>query len=234
MPNRTRTTRRSSTRGTTWLHAAIAIPLLLGGLSCVSKGTYRAMVEERDALSEKNARVEERLQAIGSTNDELASKLSERDQEVAELRGTYDALVSDLEAEVASGHVQIEQLRDGIRVNVSDEILFPSGSAEVDDRGREVLKKVAAQIAKSPYQVEVEGHTDDVAIVGALAQRYPTNWELAGARAARVVRLFQDEGIEGSRMRVVSNAEFEPAASNDSPEGRQRNRRIGIRLIPAG
>ncbi len=116
MPNRTRTTRRSSPRGTTWWHAAIAIPLLLGALSCVSKGTYRAMVEERDALSEKNARVEERLQAIGSANEELASKLSKRDQEVADLRGTYDALVSDLEAEVASGHVQIEQLRDGIRV----------------------------------------------------------------------------------------------------------------------
>ena len=93
---------------------------------------------------------------------------------------------------------------------------------------------MAAQIANSPHKVEVEGHTDDVAIVGALAERYPTNWELAGARAARVVRLFQDEGIEGSRMRVVSNAEFDPATSNDSPEGRRRNRRIGIRLIPAG
>jgi chemotaxis protein MotB len=142
--------------------------------------------------------------------------------------------VSDLEAEVASGHVQIEQLRDGIRVNVSDEILFPSGSAEFDDHGREVLKKVAAQIANSPHQVEVEGHTDDVAIVGVLAQRYPTNWELAGARAAQVVRLFQDEGIDGSRMRAISNAEFDPTAANDSPEGRQQNRRIGIRLIPAG
>jgi chemotaxis protein MotB len=214
------------------LCAAIAIPLLLGALSCVSKGTYRGTVEERDALAEKKARVEEQLQALESANGELASKLSARDQEVAELRGTYDGLVSDLEAEVASGHVQIEQL--GIRVNVSDEILFPSGSAEFDDHGREVLKKVAAQIANSPHQVEVEGHTDDVAIVGVLAQRYPTNWELAGARAAQVVRLFQDEGIDGSRMRAISNAEFDPTAANDSPEGRQQNRRIGIRLIPAG
>jgi len=216
------------------LQAALAIPLLLGAVSCVSKGTYRATVEERDALAEKSARIEAQLQEIESAKDELASKLSERDREVAELRGTYDGLVSDLEAELASGHVQIEQLRDGIRVNVSDDILFPPGSAEVDDQGREVLKKVAAQIANSPHEVEVEGHTDDVAIVGALAERYPTNWELAGARAAQVVRLFQDQGIEGSRMRAISNAEFDPAAANDSPEGRQQNRRIGIRLIPAG
>jgi chemotaxis protein MotB len=215
------------------LQAALAIPLLLGAVSCVSKGTYRATVEERDALAEKSARIEAQLQEIESAKDELASKLSERDREVAELRGTYDGLVSDLEAELASGHVQIEQLRDGIRVNVSDDILFPPGSAEVDDQGREVLKKVAAQIANSPHEVEVEGHTDDVAIVGALAERYPTNWELAGARAAQVVRLFQDEGIEGSRMRAISNAEYDPAAANDSPEGRQQNRRIGIRLIPA-
>jgi chemotaxis protein MotB len=234
MPIRKRTTRRSSTRGCTRLRVALAIPLLLGAFSCVSKGTYRATVEERDSLAEKNARIEEQLQAIESANDELASKLSEREQEVAALRGTYDSLVSDLEAEVASGHVQIEQLRDGIRVDVSDEILFPSGSAEFDDHGREVLKKVAAQIANLPHKVEVEGHTDDVAIVGALAQRYPTNWELAGARAAQVVRFFQDEGIDGSRMRAISNAEFDPAASNDEPKGRQRNRRIGIRLVPAG
>jgi chemotaxis protein MotB len=89
-------------------------------------------------------------------------------------------------------------------------------------------------MVKSPYRVEVEGHTDNRPIRERLAIRYPTNWELAGARSASVVRLLQSEGIAGTRMRVVSLAEFAPVASNDSDEGRAQNRRIEIRLRPAG
>ena len=119
----------------------------------------------------------------------------------------------------------------GVRT-VSDEILFPSGSARLDERGRELLEKVAMQVVDKPHRVEVEGHTDDVPITGVLTSRYPTNWELAAARAARVVRLLEQSGIAGPRMRAVSRSEFDPVTANDSPEGRQRNRRIEIRLLP--
>jgi chemotaxis protein MotB len=83
-----------------------------------------------------------------------------------------------------------------------------------------------------PNPVEVQGHTDDLPIRGRLAERFPSNWELGGARAARVVRLLGEHGVAPTRMRAVSFADTQPIASNETPEGRARNRRIEIRLLP--
>jgi chemotaxis protein MotB len=69
-----------------------------------------------------------------------------------------------------------------------------SGSAEVDRNGTDVLLRVATQLKKSPHQIMVIGHTDNRPIGPALLKQYPTNWELAGARASSVVRLFADSG----------------------------------------
>lgn len=225
--------RRRMKRGAgLWRVAGVAV-LLSGTLACVTRGTYDTLAQERDALAAQKATLEAQLGSLEDSKQELTAELSERERRVAEMRGTYDALVEDLESELSSGQVEIEQLRNGIRLNVSDEILFPSGSARLDERGRELLEKVATQVVDTPHRVEVEGHTDDVPITGALTSRYPTNWELAAARAARVVRLLEQGGITGSRMRAVSRSEFDPVTANDSAEGRRRNRRIEIRLVPA-
>ena len=147
-----------------------------------------------------------------------------------ELKGTYGDLVSDLRRELESGQVEIERLRDGIQLSVSDKILFESGSAELDDGGRQLLGKVAAQVKDSPHLVEVVGHTDDRPIRASSASRYPSNWELGAARASSVVRLLHQEGIDGTRLGASSRGEFAPVASNASEAGRSKNRRIQIRL----
>ena len=139
----------------------------------------------------------------------------------------------NLRAAVGEQRLQNEQLREGIRVNVAEEILFPSGSAELNDRGREVLGKVAADLKDATHVVEVLGHTDNVQISSRLKSLYPTNWELGGARAARVVRLFQEQGVDGGRLEAVSRGPFAPIVANDTEEGRAKNRRIEIRLMPA-
>ena len=95
-----------------------------------------------------------------------------------------------------------------------------------------LLGKVATQIRKSSHQILVIGHTDNKPIGPALVKQYPTNWELAGARAASVVRLFARSGLPGRRLRAVSVADTQPVASNKTEEGRARNRRIEIRLLP--
>lgn len=220
--------------------------LLASALGCVSAGTHEAMMAERDGLAQQaegltadKARLEGRvseldaeLASLVSANSTLSAQVDETTKKVTDLSGTYDALVASLESELASGQVEIAQMRDGLRVNVADDVLFSSGSAQIDARGREVLQKVAEQLLAIPNPIRVEGHTDDVPIAGALTSRYPTNWELAGARAASVVRLMAEDGIEASRMRAVSSGEYSPRAPNDSDEGRAQNRRIEIRLLP--
>ena len=162
----------------------------------------------------------------------VATELAAREAELAAMQSTYDGLVQDLESEVAAGQIEIERLREGLRLNVSDDVLFASGSAKLDEIGREVLEKVAAQIKTLDDYVEVRGHTDDRRIRGTLAKRFPTNWELAAARASRVVRLLETAGVAGDRLAAVSLAANEPIAPNDTGDNRALNRRIEIRLLP--
>lgn len=164
--------------------------------------------------------------------EDREKRLSRATAELARLRATYSSLVEDLEEEVALGQVEIEQLREGIRVNLAQEILFASGSAELSAGGQNVIRKVAKGLAGARYRIEVQGHTDNVPTSPRLAKRFETNWELAAARATQVVRLLADAGVDSRRLRATSYASFQPVASNDTREGRAKNRRIEIRLTP--
>jgi len=186
----------------------------------------------REKLEASVAELSERSERLSTHLASREAELAKRRAEVEELRSTYDGLVDDLQSEVASGRIEIEQLREGLSVKLSQAILFPSGSARLGAEGREVLGRVAARLADVPHLVDVIGHTDDVAIRGSLAQRYPSNWELAGARAASVVRLLEANGVAPERLAAVSRGETQPIASNDTAEGRAMNRRIEIRLRP--
>jgi chemotaxis protein MotB len=191
-----------------------------------------ALSLERAALEEDVARLAESKARLSKELDTKSLALTAASENVRDLQSAFEGLVDDLESELQKGAIEIEQLRNGLRVAVSDEILFQSGSAKLDLRGREVLETVADHIKKLDYAVDVEGHTDNRQIRGALTKRYPSNWELAGARAASVVRLFESAGIEGARLQAISRAEHAPVASNDDDEGRGQNRRIEIRLRP--
>ena len=102
----------------------------------------------------------------------------------------------------------------------------------LNEGGAAVLRKVAVQLRKTEHRVEVQGHTDDVPLSRTLAGRWGSNWELAAARAAQVVRLLEGEEIDPRRLSAVSYGSHAPVESNETPEGRARNRRIEIRLIP--
>jgi chemotaxis protein MotB len=228
--------------------------------ACVSTGQYSQLQRERDDLAarnealkgelenanrdgvtaaqEKNAlalektALEEQLTHLRAQESTLNAKLSESDEEAQKLKATYDGLVKSLQKELKAGQIEVTQLRDGLRVNVSQDILFDSGSASLDQSGTEVLGRVATQFKKSSHQILVIGHTDNKPIRRTLAKQYPSNWELAGARAASVVRLFAHSGLSSKRMLAVSVADSQPVASNKTEEGRAKNRRIEIRLRP--
>ena len=192
----------------------------------------QTLAQETTTLTTEKAVLEEKVATLQTQGDELGSKLHEREEEARKLQETYDGLVANLKKELKAGQVTVKQLRDGLRVNVSQDILFDSGSAALDKNGIEVLQRVASQLKKSGHQIVVIGHTDDRPIGPALIKQYPTNWELAGARAASVVRLFDGSGLPTRRLLAVSMADVQPVASNKTAEGRARNRRIEIRLRP--
>ena len=140
------------------------------------------------------------------------------------------AIEAALRSEINADQVEIEQLKDGIRVSMSSALLYGEGAVELTPSGRAALEKVAPQLAAQGLQIDVTGNTDNLPIGPELVARYPTNWELAGARAAVVVRHLQAQGVNPGQMRAISAGQYHPVTSNDTPQGRAQNRRTEILL----
>jgi chemotaxis protein MotB len=142
------------------------------------------------------------------------------------------AIEASLRSEISADQVEIEQLKDGIRVRMSSDLLYREGGVDLSENGRAALDKIAPQLAGQTYEIDVVGNTDNLPIGSGLTDRFPSNWELAGARAALVVRHLQARNVDPSRMRAISAGQYHPVASNDTPEGRAQNRRTEILLRP--
>ena len=156
---------------------------------------------------------------------ETRAKVLERKTE--ELQTAYDALVADLRGEVDSRDIRVRQFLEKLEINFVDKVLFASGSAEVTPKGRNILSRVGAVLAKvKGKSIYVVGHTDNVPIHSAL---YPSNWELSSARASSVIRhLSESVDLSPERFTAMGRSFYQPVASNATPEGRQDNRRVDI------
>lgn len=181
--------------------------------------------EQSTAMKQKAQSMQEQLGSLEQKNAELLAAAQDRQQQ-------YDALVKGLSAEVEKGQLQVRQYQNMLSVDLAEQIFFDSGSATLKPGGKEVLKKVADALKKYETKlIRVVGHTDNVPVAKALRGAFPTNWELSVARATNVVRFLQDSGIPPERMVASGRGQYDPVASNDTPEGRQKNRRIEIMLI---
>lgn len=184
--------------------------------------------QRQTALTEQNAckAMSEKLRKQAQ-NVEKAAKQAQRMKELE------SGLRHVLQSEIGNKDVEIDRLRSQLSVRVLDRILFQSGSAEILPHGGKVLDAVAAALAGGDETIRIEGHTDTVPIGPNLKDKYFSNWELSSGRASSVVRYFTDShGIDPIRMEAVGFSEYRPVASNETWEGRQRNRRVAIVLTP--
>lgn len=158
----------------------------------------------------------------------------EKAMEVEKLKGTYDSLVTDMKKEIQQGSIQITQLQNKLSVSLVDKIVFDSGEAEINEGGKQVLKKVANILKKvKDKQIRIEGHTDNIPIGGSLKEKFPSNWELSTARATTVARYLQDAGgVSPEYLYAAGYGPYHPVADNATAEGRSKNRRIEIALVP--
>jgi chemotaxis protein MotB len=156
-----------------------------------------------------------------------------KEDKLREVSSTYEQLLDKMKNEIAQGQVTISELKGKLTVNLVEAILFDSGRAEVKPGGLVVLGKVIEILRTvKDKAVRIEGHTDNVAITPSLAQRYPTNWELSAARAINVARYLQKQSIDPTNLSAAGFGEYKPVADNSTPEGRAKNRRIEIVLVP--
>ena len=184
-------------------------------------------------VAERDRQIADLTSQVAQLQQEKAKAIEEREKAIAHMKNTYESLVGELKQEIKEGEIQITQLKDKLTVNMVDKVLFDSGSAAIKPKGQKVLDRVA-EILKTvtDRQIKVEGHTDNVPISSALAERFPTNWELSTARATTVVRYLQGRGINASLLSAEGFSEYRPVAPNDTPENKSKNRRIEIVLLP--
>src|SRR5512145_1251213 len=236
------------------------LSILCGGC-VVAESKYLTKADEADkltmkvaGLTEENTALKKQIEAItGQTTEQLQAKsqsisdleaenaklkdnlsqVKQKSQEVEKTSNTYQELLKQMKGEIAQGQITIKELKGKLTMDVVDKILFASGEAKVKKEGLEVLSRVVEILQNvKDKNIRVEGHTDNVQITSKLAKKYPTNWELSAARALNVTRYLQEKGIDPAVLSATAFGEYQPIAENETPEGRAKNRRIAIILLP--
>jgi chemotaxis protein MotB len=145
------------------------------------------------------------------------------------LKEAQRGLVRALRPEVEKGDITIDLNNERLLINLASGYLFAPGQDELKPAGANALKQVGAVLKDYPeYKVAVDGHTDNVAIQGALKKKFPTNQELSEARAANAAKALEEGGL--SAPATHGYADTKPVEPNTTAAGRAKNRRVEVRV----
>jgi chemotaxis protein MotB len=200
-----------------------------------------AELEEKVALAETRATdAETQLAEALSDRSKLKESVEEMQLALAELKrqraqaearlAVYRSVLAKFKDMIDNGKLKVKVVDGRMVLQLQTDILFPSGSAKLSDEGVKVIQEVGKLLSEIPdRRFQVEGHTDNVPIN---TKTYPSNWELASARAINVTKEMVAAGMPDKRVSAAAFAETRPTTSNDTEEGRAANRRIEIVLVP--
>jgi chemotaxis protein MotB len=213
--------------------------VVMYAISSVNVGKYRILSDSLGAafgnmgVSPKTPPTIEQRSAIPERTLAIAAQ-KQRSHEAA-LHREKDRLTSvardilkALEPLVAQGKVRVTQSNLGVNVEINASVLFAPGDAKLNKESGKALAAVAKVLKNDNHSIQVEGHTDNVPIRNA---SFPSNWELSAVRASSVVRLFLENGVTENRMVAVGHGSNQPVGSNDTVEGRLRNRRVAVMIL---
>jgi chemotaxis protein MotB len=209
--------------------------------------TQADLTRKVDDLTLMNAELAERLRKAGQSVEQLASERGNLSSALAETRRKLEEL-SRLQAAAEARAAQFRDLQEKLKKLVDageltvvmragrmilalpNDVLFDSGKTDIKPIGKQTITKVAEVLRTlAGRKFQVAGHTDDVKIQ---SPRFPSNWELSTARAVEVTKLLVGGGMPETTLSAAGYGEFDPVMANDTPENRQKNRRIEITLVP--
>lgn len=222
----------------TWAIASfLSVFVVFGFLGVAGWEQHQELKKTRDEVKKLRSVVEHNH----AQADSLRTKLSESFAQIEALQKEKEEaakaqknMESEMRSALESKDITISQLQGKLTVNILDRILFDSGEAVLKPEGEAVLMQIAQILAQYPKrQIQVMGHTDNVPIRASPWARYPSNWELSTARATAAVRfLCEKAGVDPHQLGALGYGEFHPIADNSTPEGRARNRRIALVVLP--
>ena len=162
-----------------------------------------------------------------------AAQLAQIQRERQAIEGDIGQVANTFKQQIGED-LQIQQQKDRLVLTVLGKVLFESGKAQLTPLGLEVMSQIGEVLSKFPNKyIHVEGHTDTRPIIGKLQEKYQTNWELSTARATTVVRfLIEKTKLSTDHFVAAGYADTHPVGTNNTEEGRSRNRRVEIVLYP--
>ena len=189
--------------------------------------------QEQLAEAELDARrARDLLNAQGAESQRLRGRLDQLaaiEEEIRERNRIYEEVLGRFRSLIDAGRLSVSIVRGRMVINLPQDILFASGSADLGMDGRETLSEIATVLGEFDDRTfQVEGHTDDDPISTA---QFPSNWELSAARALSVVKLLVDRGVSQELVSGAAYGEFQPLATNQTEEGQRLNRRIEIVML---
>lgn len=165
------------------------------------------------------------VEVTNSTSKNFGTTGVEKQVEVLSIQELIDEVNRIINREKLQDQVEVKATNRGVVVSGKGSTFFNSGEAEVLTKAHMLLKKLGKEINKVPYDVAIEGHTDNIPI---RSGKYPSNWELSSARASNIVRFLISSGVKSSKLRAVGFAETVPKVPNNTEFNRAQNRRIEI------
>ena len=220
---------------TGWIAAGVLAALLIGVSLFLASTLAKArrletlgpkLNDANASLTNALAEIQQDKGRIAALQKQVADLEKERDAAGQKAKGLEDEMRSALE----SKDVTISSLQGKLTVNILDRVMFDSGEAILKPDGEAVMRKIAGILAGHPeLKIQVIGHTDDVPI----HTRFPSNWELSTARALAAVHFLTERaGVDPRRVGAAGYGDYRPIAENSTAEGRARNRRIAIAILP--
>ncbi len=218
---------------------------ILKGTNEETKKLLREIQGTQEKLQQKEDRLEELEENLASERDrlnELETELNQKSERLVELEKALnekDSVVSALRDRVSDALYGFEgegldvKIKNGkVYVSMEDKLLFPSGSTQIDQRGKEALKKLSQVLERNKdINIMVEGHTDNVPVRS--NPSFQDNWDLSVKRATAVIRvLMNNSNIQGERFIAAGRSKYLPLESNETKQGRRINRRTEIILTP--
>ena len=168
--------------------------------------------------------------AITPINIVMGEELLEPARVKEDLVRVQKDLEKMLSNQIAQHTVSIHMGKDGLVISLREAGFFRSGSAKPLPATLPVLREIVARLGKTPYDLRIEGHTDNVPIHN---EEFDSNWELSSARATHIARIFlATRMIEPERLAAAGYAEYRPVATNDTATGRAENRRVDLVVMP--
>ena len=215
------------------MFAAITVAM---GLGFLGYRTWKQETALREAVKQVAAAKEEaearalRLSEATKAADLARERAAALEAEISHASASQQRLENEMKEALASRDIAVSELQGRLTVTMLDRVLFDSGEATLKPDGMRVLDELAKVLGRyTNRQVQIFGHTDNIPI----RIRFASNWELSAARALAAVRhLSEKAGVDPHRLSAVACGEHQPLADNSTPEGRARNRRIAVVVLP--